>query len=65
MKKYVIVMITITAIAFAKATIKTSNTTDKEKLGEALFFDPILSKDSTVSVPAATGLNMHLPIPHP
>ena len=49
MKKYVIVMMTITAIVFIQATAKMNNATDKEKLGEALFFDPILSKDSTVS----------------
>ena len=49
MKKYVVVMIVVTGIVFIQATIKIDNAADKEKLGRALFFDPILSKDSTVS----------------
>ena len=49
MKKYVIVTIIVTGIIFIQAAATMNSTTDKEKLGEALFFDPILSKDSTVS----------------
>ena len=49
MKKYVIVTIIVTGIVFIQAAATMNSITDKEKLGEALFFDPILSKDSTVS----------------
>jgi len=49
MKKYVFVTIIVTGIVFIQAAATMNSITDKEKLGEALFFDPILSKDSTVS----------------
>ena len=44
MKKYVVVMAAVIAIICIQATAKINDATGKEKLGEALFFDPILSK---------------------
>jgi len=49
MKKAIIVIITVSSVAFMHAAFKKNGPAEKAKLGELLFFDPILSKDSTVS----------------
>src|ERR1700755_2159713 len=49
MKKFVTVVIAAGMILFIQAAVTSKENTDKAKLGERLFFDPILSKDSTIS----------------
>jgi cytochrome c peroxidase len=49
MKKYIIPLMVVAAACLVQATFKTDEPTDKASLGKLLFFDPILSRDSTVS----------------
>lgn len=48
MKKYVVAGLLLAAVFFIQATC-IDEPSDKASLGKALFFDPVLSKDSTVS----------------
>lgn len=49
MKKYIIVIITGLTIVLIQATSVDTGPADKAALGGLLFFDPILSKDRTIS----------------
>jgi cytochrome c peroxidase len=49
MKTKIIIGAAIVSIIFIQATAIKTNRTDKAQLGELLFFDPILSKDSSIS----------------
>jgi cytochrome c peroxidase len=49
MKKYIIIIMGVVAVVLIQATTIKNNPVSKEKIGELLFSDPILSKDSTVS----------------
>lgn len=48
MKKYMILILSAITLFFARATVLEAPTS-KEELGKLLFFDPILSKDKTIS----------------
>jgi cytochrome c peroxidase len=48
MKKYMILILSAITLFFARATVL-SEPASKEELGKLLFFDPILSKDKTIS----------------
>jgi cytochrome c peroxidase len=49
MNKYLILAVTAAAVLFTQATIVNTEPEDKAALGKLLFFDPILSKDKTIS----------------
>ncbi len=49
MKKYIVVMAVCIAVIGLQATSIKNNEPTKATLGELLFFDPILSKDKTIS----------------
>jgi cytochrome c peroxidase len=49
MKKGLIVISASVAIIFIQVSFKDTEPADKEELGRLLFFDPILSKDKTIS----------------
>ena len=49
MKKYILFIVCIAALAFVQSTTITSRSLTKQSLGELLFFDKILSKDYTIS----------------
>lgn len=49
MKTPAIIIITITAFVFIQSTVIKNNQVNKQRLGELLFFDPILSKDYKIS----------------
>ncbi len=49
MKKYLILLLSSLGILFTQAWVKEYEPKDKSDLGKLLFFDPILSRDSTIS----------------
>jgi len=49
MKKYLIVVITGVTALFMQSSFMNDEPADKAALGKLLFFDPILSKDNTIS----------------
>jgi cytochrome c peroxidase len=49
MRKYIIVIGSLTAFIFAQAIAKESDPMAKETLGELLFSDPILSRNHSIS----------------
>jgi cytochrome c peroxidase len=49
MKQYSIIAIVVAAIAFIHTAFVNDEPADKTALGKLLFFDPILSRDSTIS----------------
>jgi len=49
MKKYLIILLSSLGILFTQAWVKEYEPKDKSDLGKLLFFDPILSRDSTIS----------------
>jgi cytochrome c peroxidase len=49
MKKYIISAIVVFGILFIQATLSNEESVSKEELGKLLFFDPILSRNKTIS----------------
>lgn len=49
MKKFFVPLLITAAVFLVQATFKTNDPVTKAELGRLLFFDPILSKDSTIS----------------